>query len=870
MSEEEEKRVAPSESAGHFGALSGVRVVEVGDQQGEYCGLVLAGLGAGVIKVEPPGGSVTRTFGPFAGDAPSPEKSLHFWAYNRGKRSIVIDLDSDEGRSEFARLVAAADVLLDSTPLDYLKDRGFASDTLRAQDQRLIYARLTPFGETGPYRDFKASDLVHLALGGVVMNNGYDPDPAMTYDTPPIAPQLGHSYAIAGEQLAFTIIAALSTRNRTGAGQHLSCAIHEAVAKNTEGDLMSWVALRTPFLRQTCRHSAPTVSRHRSIFNSKDGRWYLAMTRNAALLGPFLAKWGIGGPISDGSDEAEKDSRVLPGMEGGAASNMDVVEHTMRRYLFDSVPWREAQEAGLMWVPVRKPHESAYDEHWLERGTYSDVAHPELGTSLRYPTSKWVAQGGERTDGSAWLTGRRAPVLGEDRAAIMALTPRTPARPVYQERPGTERLTPSGAPFALQGVRVLDFTWMLASAGATRFLAALGADVIKVEWHKNLDPRRGGAPVGGREAREIANGPVPSRWPADQGGPVGVQYNNKNPGKRGISLNVKHPKGLELAKRMVRESSIVTEGFSPGVMEAWGLGYDVLREINPQVIYAKQSGMGSKGIYGRFRTVGPVAQAFSGLSEMSGLPDPFPPAGWGYSYLDWYGAYSFALAILSAIYHREMTGEGQWIDASQSEVGLYLTAVPLLDYQVNGRVFQRAGNRSPYGTAAPEGIYRCAGQDRWIAISCETDEEWNRLAKEAGHPEWLERTEFGTLAARQQHRAALDRLVESWTTGCEPFGLMGRLQEAGIAAGVAQTAEDRADRDPQLRELEWLTELDATDLGRWPVAAPSVKMSDTPQFIGGPVGRAAATYGEHNYEMYNEALGLSAGEVDELAEEGVI
>ncbi|HEX3513476.1 MAG TPA: CoA transferase [Trebonia sp.] len=865
-----EEKVASSGPAAGQGSLSGVRVIEVGDQQGEYCGLVLAGLGADVIKVEPPEGSVTRTFGPFADDKPDPERSLHFWAYNRGKRSVVIDLDSAAGKAEFARLAAAADVVLDSTPDGYLAERGLAAVTLRERDERLIFARISPFGDTGPYRDFKASDLVHLALGGVVMNNGYDPDPRMRYETPPVAPQLGHSYAIAGEQLAFTVIAALSTRNRTGRGQYLSCAIHEAVAKNTEGDLMSWVALRTPFHRQTCRHSAPGVSRHRSIFNSKDGRWYLAMTRNAALLGPFLDKWGIGGTISDGSDEKEKDSRVLPGMEGGAASNMDVVEQTMRRYMFDEVPWREAQEAGLMWVPVRKPHESADDEHWLERGTYADVEHPELGRSFRYPTSKWVTQGAERTGGTAWVTGRRAPLLGEDRDAILSIAPRTPAKPLCLPAVGRERLTPHGSPFALQGVRVLDFTWMLASAGATRFLAALGADVIKVEWHKNLDPRRGGAPEGGREARDRATGPVPSRWPADQGGPVGVQYNNKNPGKRGISLNVKHPKGLELAKRMVAESGIVTEGFSPGVMEAWGLGYDVLRDINPQVIYAKQSGMGSRGVYGRFRTVGPVAQAFSGLSEMSGLPDPFPPAGWGYSYLDWYGAYSFALAILAAVYHREMTGEGQWIDASQSEVGLYLTALPLLDYEVNGRVYQRAGNRSPYGTAAPEGIYRCAGDDRWIAITCETDGEWERLAQEAGHPEWLEQVDFATLAARQRNRAALDRLIWSWTAECQPFALMQRLQDVGIAAGVAQTAEDRADHDPQLRELDWLTELDATNLGRWPVAAPSVKMSETPQYIGGPVGRAAAAYGEHNFEVYHDVLGLSADEVNALAEEGVI
>ncbi|GAA1948401.1 hypothetical protein GCM10009798_04470 [Nocardioides panacihumi] len=843
------------------GPLTGVRVVEVGDRIGEYCGLVLAGLGAEVIKVEPPEGAESRRMAPFVDDVPDPERSLHFWAYNRGKRSVVLDLETEDGAAALEQLAAACDVLLDATPVGYLDERGLGSASLRERHPELVVARITPFGEQGPRKDWKATDLVHLALGGQVMNNGYDPDPAGRYDLPPVAAQLDHSFAVAGEQLAFTVIAALISRRRSGAGQHLSCAVHEALAKNTEGDLMSWVCLRTPFHRQTCRHSAPDVSIHRSIFATKDGRWILASTRNAKLLGPFLEKYGIGDDISDGSDEKKQDSRVLPGMEGGAARNMDAVEHTIRRYLFDDVPWREAQEAGLMWVPVRKPHESAYDEHWLERGTFGDVEHPDLGRSLRYPTSKWIASG------TGWAAERPAPRLDEARDLRLSITPRTLQRsPLLVP----ERHSVHGKPWALQGVRILDFTWMLASAGATRFLASLGADVIKVEWHKNLDPRRGGNPVGGREAREGATGPVPSQWPADLGGPVGAQYNNKNPGKRGISLNVKHPKGLELARRMVAESTVVAEGFSPGVMESWGLGYDELRAIKSDIIYAKQSGMGTKGIYGRFRTIGPVAQAFAGTSEMSGLADPFPPAGWGYSYLDWYGAYSFALAILSAVYHHDVTGEGQSIDASQSEVGIFMTTVPTLDFQVNGRVWERAGNRSPYSTAAPEGLYRTRGEDRWIAISCQSDDDWVALAKEAGHAEWLEHDEFRTAEARHANRADLDRLLRSWTREHEPFDLMERLQAIGVAAGVAQTAQDRVETDPQLAALDWLTELDATNFGRWPVAAPSVRMSETPQHAGGQVDRGAPTYGEHNYDVYEEVLGLSRDEVDELAEQDAI
>src|ERR671918_1721292 len=182
------------------------------------------------------------------------------------------------------------------------------------------------------------------------------------------------------------------------------------------------------------------------------------------------------------------------------------------------------------------------------------------------------------------------------------------------------------------------------------------------------------APVGGRAARERATAPLPGMTDPDMGG----QFNNKNPGKRGISLNVRHPKGLEIARRLMAMSDIVAEGFSPGVLDSWGLGYEAMRAIKPDIIYVQQSGMGAQGTYGRFRTVGPVANSFAGLSEMSGLPEPAMPAGWGYSYLDWIGAYSFAAAMLAALHYRDRTGRGQWIDASQTESGLYIAGGSIL------------------------------------------------------------------------------------------------------------------------------------------------------------------------------------------------
>ena len=244
---------------------------------------------------------------------------------------------------------------------------------------------------------------------------------------------------------------------------------------------------------------------------------------------------------------------------------------------------------------------------------------------------------------------------------------------------------------------------------------------------------------------------------------MGGQFNNKNAGKRGISLNIRHPKGLQIAKDLVRICDVVAEGFSPGVLQRLGLGYDVLKSIRPDIIYIQQSGMGSHGLYGRMRTVGPVAAAFAGQGDMSGLPDPAMPVGWGYSYLDWMGAYGYALAILGALYHRDRTGQGQWIDASQCESGLFLTGTTILDWSANDRVWARYGNRSPYKPAAPHGAYRCAGTDRWIAIACFTEAEWRALAHVAGQGAWLEDRRFATLADRLAHQNALDAAVESWT-----------------------------------------------------------------------------------------------------------
>lgn len=856
------------------GPLHGLRVLEWSDELAEHCGLLLMGLGAEVIKIEPPEGAATRRIGPFVNDVPDPEGSLHFWHYNRNKQSVVLP-EGREGQLALRDLVASADIVLDGSAGAFHRRLGMDAREVRQTFASLVLARMTPFGDSGPWKDFVGSDLVHLALGGVMMNCGYDADPSGRYDLPPIAPQLWHAYHIAGDQLALGIVAAMVHRHRTGEGQEVSCAVHEAVAKNTEVDLMSWVMRRAPVHRQTCRHAAERTSRVPTISHTKDGRWIMTWgvsARDEANLVPFLKRYDMAADLEAPAEGADMKARSIPGtvaMNERTAHKLEVIQRFVGAHVYAHVPWREAQDAGLLWAPLRKPHENAIDPHWLERRSFADVHHPELGRSFRYATSKWLSSA---TD---WQVGRRAPRLGEDTQAVLDACTKSPIKvAAVPKPPGTPPIrSPRGKPFPLQGVRILDFSWFLASAGGTRIAAAMGAECFKVEWKENPDTRLAAmAPVGGRSARELATGPLPGVSDSDMGG----QFNNKNSGKRGLSLNIRHPEGLEIAKRLVAVCDVVAEGFSPGVLERLGLGYEVMRAIRPDIIYVQQSGMGSQGRYGRFRTVGPVAASFAGTSDMSGLPEPAMPAGWGYSYLDWMGAYGFGLAILSAIYHRDRTGQGQWIDSSQCESGTFLSGSTVLDWSANGREWTRIGNRSPFKPAAPHGVYRCLadphhkGDDSWVAIACFDEVQWKALTEVCSLQPLRQDPRFISLEARLKHQDTLDVLIGAWTATLDAYTAMEALQSVRVPAGVCQSAGDRCDRDPQLRELEWLTEVTGTKIGRWPVAEMSAKLSATPAYSGGPIDRGAPCYGEDNVHILTHWLGYTASDVERLARENII
>ncbi len=857
-----------SEDGRYDGFLGGIRVLEVGAELTEYAGKVLAGLGADVVRVEPLGGEVSRTYGPFYRDEPHPDRSLYFWHYNVGKRSMVVDLDSQAGQAEFRRLAEVADVVLDGRSAGYFQSRGIDYERLTATNPSLVWSRISPFGDDGPWAGYAASDLIHLALGGVMMNCGYDPDPSGTYETPPIAPQLWQAYHIAGEMAVISILGALNFRITRGGGQYITTSVHEAVSKNTESDLPDWVFLAQTHRRLTCRHSMVSATAP-ALSGTKDGRYL--MPYRTYLGGAAVNAWQ--GTIQLLSDFGMQEDLEDPKYESYAPENAEHLEvlsdKLIQRLLFDRELWRDAQKYGLPWAPIRRPEENIADEHWQLRGTFMEVEHPELDETFTYVGAKW------RTEEVEWRTGPRPPLVGEHNDAVRAewAAQREPhARWNVAGRAAEDPLlSPHGKPFALSDVLVVDLSWLLASAGAGRYLAAMGAEVIKVEHESRPDSMRGGlasCPPGGRAARDRATGPLPT--PPRHGLNRSGAFMEINAGKQSLSLNLKHPSGKEVLEDLIRRADMVVEGFSPGTMERMGLGYERLKELNPSIIYVQQSGFGEYGTYGRMRAYGPTAAATAGISELSGLPEPFPPAGIGYSYLDWFGAYNMAQAMLAALYRRNATGLGCHIDASQGEIGIYLTSTATLDYSVNRRRWSRYGNASPYKHAAPHGAYRTKGDDRWIAIAAFTEDEWSSTARILGLDAAAGDPRFGTLESRVQHQDLLDALVTEQTQRWDGFELMAALQAAGVPAGVCQTAQDRYETDPQLRHLNWLVELDQTEIGRWPVKEHPGQLSETPTYIGGRHDHSGPNHGEHTDEVLSDILGMAESEIQKLREIGAV
>ena len=408
---------------------------------------------------------------------------------------------------------------------------------------------------------------------------------------------------------------------------------------------------------------------------------------------------------------------------------------------------------------------------------------------------------------------------------------------------------------ALSKYRICDFTGQLAGAGATKWLAAFGAEVIRIE-----DPVRQGR-------WDILRGIEPyvdERRGIDFGG----GFNNHNTGKYGITLNLRTERAKEILTELIRQSDAVTENFAAGVLERWGFGYEQLKAIKPDIIYVSNCGFGHVGPYSRFKTWGPIVQAVSGLTFTSALPEQ-PPAGWGYSYMDHTGGYYMAMAIMLALIHRERTGEGQWVDLACTDAALTLHGPALLDWTVNGRPtrqeVQPSSNRSPWAPMAPHGIYPCSGDDEWIAIACRSDAEWQAFGRLVDQP-WCAEAGWVDMAARIADQDRLDARIAAWTASRNKFDTAQALLAVGVPAAAVQRPDERIDQDPN-----------TANFGLWPTAHHTsmgdVRVDGLPVHLSATdwrMTRGAPCLGEHTEEVLGRLLGIEPQEVAQLREAGVI
>lgn len=435
----------------------------------------------------------------------------------------------------------------------------------------------------------------------------------------------------------------------------------------------------------------------------------------------------------------------------------------------------------------------------------------------------------------------------------------------------------------LTGIRILDFTWKTVGPWATRLLTHFGAEVIHVERAGSWDdhrytPQRSPIIEGPPKEFSTEEAIGPSRGGGSADGKrtyyADPYFNTLHHGKLAISLNTRHPRGFELATKLIGLSDALVENFSGEVLSSWGLSWERIHEINPRLVYMSTSGFGHSGEWKSYRSYGPTAAAQSGLSLASGLPG-MPPAGWGFSHMDVMGGWMGGLALAMGLLKARKTGEGFYIDYAVTEGAMSLLGTYMLDYQVNGRTTRRPGfppgNRSLFPAVAPHNTYRCAGKDRagqdwWVFIACETQQQFESLCHVMDQPDLLLDARFATNEARVANQDELDAIVGRWTRPRRRYEVMQKCQEAGIIAAVIQSAEDRVEYDPQLHHRGAHPVIRHPELGAFEYEGYPVKLSRTPAFVHG----RAPVLCEHNRYVYGELLGLSDEEMASLQERGVV
>jgi crotonobetainyl-CoA:carnitine CoA-transferase CaiB-like acyl-CoA transferase len=784
--------------------LAGLRVVDLADEKGELCGRLLADLGADVIRVEPPGGAVSRTLPPFA---PGGGPSLYFAVRNAGKRGAVLDLATDAGRARLHALLDGADVLVESSRPGALARLGLGAGALLARHPALVVTSITDFGQDGPYRDYEGTNMVGVAMGGMLHRAGIPAKPPVL-----IPGQL--AYDVAGIAGAFGSLLAFYKRLRTGAGQHVDVSAMDATA-----GLSDW-SLPNYSLNPNRTHR--TGSGIYTLYRCADG--FIRMIILVPKHWRAMKEWAGNPPELADPKYDQFINRLM---------EMDKIVAVLEGFFADKKKIEVAEEAqrrGIPATPLLRPGEVLDNAHTRARRTFRALPVAP-GVEARVP-SGFLHVDGERAGPAS---GPPAPGGRSDggwperpeRAPLAALFARAPAPPA------------DGHP--LRGLRVLDCGVGAVGVEVGRFFAEFGADVIKIESSDAPDFIR----------------VIMSSY-------MNPSFLSSSRSKRSFGVDLRKERGRELLEALARRADVFIENNGTGVMEKLGFGAAQLRALNPRMVSVSSQSAGSSGPWKDWIGYGPSTHSTSGLQYLWNYPeDEERPAGSTAVHPDHLIGRLGMLGALAGLIHREHSGRGSHYDLAQFETPINLLADLFAQESLAPGSVRPLGNDSERG--APWSCLPCAGEDEWCVINVRSDAEWQRLRKAIGDPAWAADPALDTAEGRIARRAAIDEQLGAWTRAREPRAVMETLQAAGVPAGIVAHAVHHMS-DPQLAHRGYPKVVVQPGYESIVVEGPPFLGSDLPEPIVGP----APLLGEHTRDVARELLGLSDAEIQALIDEGVI
>ena len=814
--------------------LSPYTVIDLTDDRGELASMVLGDLGASVIKVEPPEGSSSRRAGPFLNDASELERSLRYFAFNRNKRGVTLDLSVAEGREALIALARKADFVIESARPGEMDELGLGFDRIRQANPRIVYVALTPYGQDGPHAKLVASDLTLAAMSGQMSVQGDPGRPPVRISVPQVwlhtsveavvGALTAHARMLATDEAQFVDVSAQTAMVWTMLYARVAHAI-QGFDFNRSGSAIQLADLEMPVVHECA-----------------DG--YIVVS----LIGSTLAKmvhWMAADGIVpedwiEGEDWLIYERKLI--QKEPTRYHLNEVVDAVRRFL-KSRTKSELLELGLREEVTLAPVSSLED---LSRFRQLEARGYWLNAPLPNGTTVAVPGLPARLTETPMKVRLWAPTLGQHNQEVLG-TMLSPSENKIAEATGQRKSgIVKSATLPFQGIKIADISWVWTGPTTTKYLADHGATVVRVESLSRPDIVRFLGPFKDRE-------PGPNRTHA---------YNDFNTSKLGLTLNLKTPEGVEIAKRLIAWVDVYIESFTPGTVARLGIGYETARELNPSIIMVSTCLMGQTGPAAAFAGYGFHAAAVAGFYEVTGWPDRSPDGPWT-AYTDSIAPRILAATVMAALDHRRRTGQGQLIDAGQMEMSLQFLAPEIIDFNLSGRSVTRKGNRSD--TAAPHGAYPCAGEDQWCAIAVESDEQWTGLRQAMRDPDWARDTRFDSAAGRLGHQDEIDRHVSAWTSDYPPQEVMRLLQLQAVPAGVVQRSSDLM-KDPQLIHRRFFRELGHPEVGPVPYTGHmfNIRGYDSGPRFGPPA------LGQHNEQILKEILGLTDDEISEAVIAGAL